>query len=223
MRTLLAGMVAVATAFAVVLGLGFWIHERTQAIPDSLFGLIAALAIAAIAGVIFCLMQGISPWKDLARKIDRIGARLVNRKPTAHVEHVERRSAAQIAYSENRTRTAACAHLQPIEYAMRMAGLDVSLLERSVYHPVVKAACRINEAELKRVFALPAWVYYKEGYEPERSAWDNPRAGIICAECLKSDRSRCDILVLHPSECREDTPWFPAPPEPVSTPAILPA
>jgi hypothetical protein len=212
MRTVLAGMAAVATAFAVVLGLGFWIHQRTGGIPDALFGSIAALAIAAIAGLITCLILGISPWKYVAYKIRRIGARAGNRSHAAPGERDERWSFAQIAYDENRNTTAACAHLQPVEHAMRMAGVEVRLLGISEYAPVVKAACRINEAELRRVFALPESVYYKEGYEPERSPWDNPRADIICAACLKSDRSRCDILVLHPSECRGDTPWFPAPP-----------
>jgi hypothetical protein len=212
MRILLAGMVAVATAFAVVLGLGFWIHQRTDAIPDALFGLIAAVAIAAVAGTIMCLMLRSSPWESLVRHIDEIGFRPFNRKYDAPVERVERRSIEQIAYHENLNTTAACAHLQSIEHAMRLAGMDVRLLEISEHAPVVKAACRINEAELKRVFGLPASIYYWEGYEPERSQWDNPRADIFCAECLQSNRSRCDILVLHPDECREDTPWFPAPP-----------
>ena len=55
MRMVLAGMVSVGTAFAVVLSLGFWIHGRTNAIPDSLFGFLAAVAIAVISGWIMCL------------------------------------------------------------------------------------------------------------------------------------------------------------------------
>jgi hypothetical protein len=105
MRTLLARMAAVATAFAFVLGLGFWIHRRTSAIPDALFGLIAALAIAAIAGLIMCFMLRISPWKRLARRIGEIGARPANRKHTVHLERADPRSAAQIAYDENRNTT----------------------------------------------------------------------------------------------------------------------
>ncbi len=63
MRMVLAGMVSVAAALAVVLGLGFWIHERTTAIPDSLFGILAAVAIAVVAAVILCLLLGFSPWR----------------------------------------------------------------------------------------------------------------------------------------------------------------
>jgi hypothetical protein len=76
----------------------------------------------------------------------------------------------------------------------------------------VKAECRINVPDLRRIFALPDWIHYQEGYEPERSQWDNPRGDIICRMCLATDRRRCDILVLHPDEWRANTPWFPAPP-----------
>ncbi len=95
---------------------------------------------------------------------------------------------------------------------MRIAGVQVSLMEVSDYAPVVMAECRINVPELNRVFSLPAWVYYKEGFQPERSAYDNPRAGIFCGECLKTHRKRAIVSVLHPAECRTETPWFPAPP-----------
>ncbi len=201
MHTMLAAMASVAAAFAIVLGVAFTVHGKIPAVPDGLFGLAAALAIPAIAGLIFCVLAGISPWKYASRAIARIDA-----------ARIEWRSAAQIADDENRDTLAACVHLQPIERAMRMAGLDVRLLGISEWGPGVKAACRINQAELIRVFALPASIYYREGYQPERSQWDNPRADIFCAECLKTDRSRCDILVLHPDECGADTPWFSAPP-----------
>jgi hypothetical protein len=81
-------------------------------------------------------------------------------------------SPAQIAYRNDRNATAACIHLQPIEHAMRIAGVDVRLLEQSQYQPIVMADCRINEAELQRVFTLPASVQYWERYQPERSEWD---------------------------------------------------
>jgi hypothetical protein len=95
---------------------------------------------------------------------------------------------------------------------MRLAGIDVQRLEISPYAPIVQATCRINLAALTQVFSLSPSIYYKEGYEAERSEFDNPRADLICRECLTADRERCDILVLHPDECRPDTPWFPSPP-----------
>jgi len=192
----LAAFIAVAIAFAVVLLAGFWIQPKS--------GVILGLAIPVIAITIFCLILGISPRKYLRRF--RFRAAPV-REPVRHGP-----SPAQIAYSENRNATATCIHLQPIERAMRMAGLDVQLLEISPHAPTVKATCRINEPAFQRMFAPPAWIYYSEGYQPERSEHDNPRADITCGECLRSDRARSDILVLHPDESRENTPWFPSPP-----------
>ena len=153
-----------------------------------------------------------SPWKSVARAIARMEAKPVRLKDAAEEARRQALILAQTAYDRDPEEAAACVHLQPIERTMRAAGLKVKLLGASEWGPIVQASCRINQAELTRVFALPSSIYYREGYLPERSPRDNPRADIFCAECLKTDRARCDILVLHPDECREDTPWFPAPP-----------
>ena len=58
---------------------------------------------------------------------------------------------------------------------------------------VVTAACLINEVELRRMFALPASIDYKEQYQPERYEFENRRADIFCADRLQADRSRSDI------------------------------
>ncbi|MEP7364601.1 MAG: hypothetical protein ABI972_15200 [Acidobacteriota bacterium] len=121
-------------------------------------------------------------------------------------------SAARAAYRDNPDATASCEHLQAVELAMRMAGLSVELFGGGEHQPVVRAACRINEPELRRVFTLPEAVFYKEGYEAERTPHDFPRADLICQSCMATNRARSDILVLHPDECRDDTPWFPSPP-----------
>ena len=203
MRMVLAGMVSVGTAFAVVLSLGFWIHGRTNAILDSLFGFLAAVAIAVISGWIMCLLLGYSPWRYALRR---------TRQAPMPSGWAQRRAAAQQAYAENPEATATCEHLQPIERAMRFSGVRVSLLEVSEYAPVIMAQCRINVPEVNRVFNLPAWVYYKEGFQSERPPDDTPRADIFCGECLKTHRTRAIVSVLHPAECRTDTPWFPTPP-----------
>jgi hypothetical protein len=122
------------------------------------------------------------------------------------------RSAAQIAYDENPEATASCEHLQAVERAMRKAGLKVELFDGNEYQPAVRAACRINEPELRRTFALPESIVYREGYEAERTPHDFPRADIFCGECMYSNRAKCDILVLHPDECHDNTPWFPKAP-----------
>jgi len=91
---------------------------------------------------------------------------------------------------------------------MRAAGLTVRMLDPGPYRPIVKAVCRVNEPALRRAFGLPDTISYKEGYDPERTPYDNPRADIFCTICAE----RADILTLHPDEWLDDTPWFPSPP-----------
>jgi hypothetical protein len=205
-----AAAVAVATAFAAVLGFGFWIHDKAGGgpIPDGPFGSLAVLAIAAIAGVVYYCLTGVRPefqWRPVAAHAG--GGRV------AAVSH---KTPEQVLYETNPLQVASCVHLRPIERAMRRAGMRLQLAGRHSHEPAVSAKCRINEAELRRVFALPPSVYYKEQYQPERSHWDNPRADIYCAECLVKDRERSSIGVLHPDECRQETPWFPLAPPPVT-------
>ncbi len=205
MRPVLAAMCAVAFAFAIVLWFGFRVHDRVGAVPDLLFGSIAALAIAGIAGAVYCWIQRIVPWRPRGRSVSY-------RPSAAWLEGRAQLDRDQAAYDADPNAAASCIHLQPVERAMRAAGVRVKLAGGSPYTPRVEAACRVNEAELRRVFALPAWIEYREMYQPERSERDNPRADIICTKCLHSDRPSIDILTLHPDECRADTPWFPTPP-----------
>lgn len=214
MRLVFAAMVGVGTAFAVVLGVAFQIRPQVH-ISDDAFGTIAGLAIVMISVAIPCAILRISPFKAAASALDTILAIRFrpSRPPAVRTPRPPPLpSAEQIAYAADLNATATCVHLQPIERAMRLAGLDVKLRQPNPFLPVISAACRINEPELRRRFALPPSVYYKEGYQPDRSEFDNPRADIFCGECLVADRSRADILTLHPDECRPDTPWFPAPP-----------
>lgn len=133
-------------------------------------------------------------------------------EPISYAECVHWRAVRQDAYDKDPSQTVSCVHLAPIERAMRAAGLKIRLDKYLEHGPSVAVTCRINVPELQRVFALPMSIYYRECYQPERSSLDNPRADIFCGGCLESDRSRCDIQVLHPEECQPDTPWFPAPP-----------
>jgi hypothetical protein len=202
LKNILAAMGAVAVAFAVVLGFGFWVHERDVVISDSTFGLLAGLAIAGAALGIYGWVTGIRFWplKQSARV-----------RPMPAVPYVPRvLTEAERAYPLNPTMTVSCTHLAPIEKAMRLAGIEVQYQAENIYRPIVQARCRVNVAELKRVFALTDNIFYKEGYEPERYEIENPRADLFCLECLKADRARSTIRVLHPDECTPDTVWFPA-------------
>jgi len=204
-RSLLVLMAAVAIGFGVVIWFGFWIHEKTNAIPDNIFGAAAYVAIFGIAFFLTCLALKISPFSGWTVR-EMFGPKAA--KGRVNVAGGKRSPAERTAYFENPKATVTCAHLQPIERAMRKAGVEVRL-GNSEYSPIIKAACRIREAELTRVFQLPPAVHYRQGYSPERYEFDNPWADIICGYCEKSDRVRCQISVLHPDQCREDTPWFP--------------
>jgi hypothetical protein len=210
MRNLLAAMVAVAAAFFIVIGLGFVIHERVGTIPAGLFGAVAAVAIVGIAGVIFSLMTGVR-WPRIR----------FERKFTPAIAHVSQPSSAKIAYNAGGPANATCIHLQPIERAMRQAGLKMKLNDYWAAWPEVEVDCRINEAELRRVFSLPATVSYQERYQPERSEFDNPRGDIICSECANVAPKPCTLRVLHPDESSATTAWFPSRPNVSPTPPPL--
>ena len=202
MRSMWPVIVSVAAAFTLVIGFGFLLQGSSGRIPDEMFGVLGGVAIPVTAGALYCLLTGTWPSFSLRR---------APRKPIRAVEGIYLRALRQDAYDADPTQTVSCAHLAPIELAMRAAGFKMRLSEYPQYGPVVSVDCRINLPELQRVFDLPESVYYKEAYQPERSSFDNPRADIFCRDCLESDRARCGIQVLHPEECRPGTRWFPQP------------
>jgi hypothetical protein len=218
MARTLAVMAAVMVAFAVVLGFGFWFHQKPAGVSDEVFGVAAGLALVAISFVLVRLLTVLSPW-DWRGGGPMFGPWLTRRKgkltlaerSARQVAYVEERKARQAAYLRDPTATATCPHLQPVERAMRLAGIDMRLLELSELGPVIQARCRVNELELRRIFGLPASIKYVEGYEPDRGMYGNARADLVCGDCVETDRGRCDLLVLHPEQCVETTPWFPAP------------
>ena len=210
-------------AFVIVLGLGFAIHWQATGISDNVFGTAAALAIAGIAFAIYYVlnpsqfslpqsfrrrMRGTAQTNaavlEHQRRIAELTADPAKQKYAALVERGEQWTDDQILYNENPEMVATCAHLQTIEYAMRLAGFKVRLdpLRPSVAASV-SANCRIHEADLKLRFAPAEPVQYREYFIPERSAMDNPTADILCSECKST------IRVVHPAEARQDTPGFP--------------
>lgn len=206
MRSILTLMAAVAIAFIVVIWFGFWIHTNTNAIPDEIFGVVAYIGIFAIALFLGCWMLGISPWSGWTAK-QMFGPRQ-RAQPQPREVPVRHYSAAEMAYLMDRNATATCAHLQPIERAMRLAGITVYMQEDS--DSIIKALCLINEDELRRLFQLPPSITYRERCEPED--FGIPRADITCGYCLKADRARCKIAVYHPQEYQIKKQWFPSPP-----------
>lgn len=233
---LLAAITGTGVAFVVVLAAGFQIHKRSPAISDNVLGVslgIAILAIALlIAGVAFHLPRRLwslarvpiarrahneakreyEAYKAYrARRIAELEADPAKRKYGKLMKHGRDWSDDQIAYDQNLNLTATCPHLKPIEHAIRMTGIRTLLQTKSwkeKYTPlaVVVADCSVNQAEMKRLFALPECVSYAEGYLPERSALDNPFARVNCIEC------RSTIELVHPEWPRPGTRWFPAEP-----------
>ena len=115
------------------------------------------------------------------------------------MERGEEWSDEQIAYHEDANLTSTCPHLQPVERAMRQAGIVPKLIA-----PLnkVKADCCINEPELSSRFPRAASVRYTEGYRPERHYEDNPCARLTCSQCGST------IELVHPEWPRDNTKWF---------------
>jgi len=217
MRIVLSAMLAVCIAFAAVLSLGSYLRQRVPSLSDNAFGTIAGLAIVILVVAITWLLnpslfslpllarRGTHPAvTEHQRRIAELAADPVKRKYAALVERGEWWTDDQILYNETPSMVATCAHLQAIEYAMRLAGLKVRMNPLLPSVPAsVTVDCRINEPEFKRRYVPAESVHYREYFQPERSQWDNPTADILCSEC----RSR--IQVVHPSEAGEGTPWFP--------------
>jgi hypothetical protein len=216
-------LVSVAASFVIVLSLGFGLKKNYPDLPDGLLGVILACTCAAIPLAVLSFL-GLKPasrvsyrMKSTAKQMqtrsnDARQQRLaelavdpVKRKYIPLVERGESWSDEQIAYHENPALLATCIHLQPVERAMRSAGIETRLLWQPGA-PVVKvnADCRINETELRRRFAIERPVRYTMGYQPERHPDDNPWAQLACEECGSV------IELVHPEWPRLATKWFPA-------------
>lgn len=226
-------MAAVATAFGVTLTAGYQVHQYFPSISDQALGITAGIAIGVIALAITMVTLRL-PWgfrRRIGTPVRRASAPVRN-ELAAYREYRERRIAQlaadpatqkyaelmkygrdwsddQIAYDRNPSLTATCPHLKPIEHAMRTAGIAARLQTRSWkenYAPlaVIEADCRVNQAGLRRAFALPEFVSYVEGYSPERSQFDNPFARLLCTGCQSA------IELVHPEWPRPATRWFPS-------------
>ena len=188
MRRTLGLIALVGVAFFGFIGLGFATRGWFPQVSDTVFGTVLALVMITVIVAATCWLYGFELWEFIPVGRSRRGT------PTRKI--LDR-------YDPGPTQT--CEHLKPIEHAIREAGIVV---EVSRYVPV-QVECRINVDALRRQFNLPDWIYYQEGYMPEKSEFDNPWAEIVCGACLKTNRAGGAIRVLHPKECSSDTPWFP--------------
>jgi hypothetical protein len=219
-NTLVVGMVAVGAAFVLVLTLGFRIQQSQYKLSDDLFGWIAGLSIAVIAGGVTLAMLRFQPPRVVGgydqaahrensrKRIAQLAANPATAKYARMMERGGYWTDVQIAYTENPNATATCVHLQPIEHGIRQAGITPYLFTEawepgSAAMPRIQVDCRINEVELQRRFPLAESVRYDEGYQPERHESDNPYARLYCTACQSS------IDLVHPRYPGAQTKWFP--------------
>lgn len=216
---LLVAMAGVAAGFMVMLWAGFTLHHDAMPLVIEHYHLPAiGVFAAAIAYGLYHLVLGMR--RGVARSGARRAARFrhanwreeqrlrlieMRNDPTlsayaARIERGENWSDAQIAYDLEPDGTATCAHLAPVEQAMRRAGIAVKLQSGRI----VTAPCVIDEPALRARFALdpPAWY----GIVPDhgRSYEDPPYAALGCTE------HGAMIHVIEPGQAPPGSAVFPA-------------
>jgi len=215
---ILAAMFLVAAGFVLLLAIGFRLHGEVA--PA---GIDDAVPAAALVMLVVGGGGGITLWRRWQARLRRrsAGQEMISRSRQLHakrlaelnadpakrkyiplVERGESWSDEQITYHEDHALTATCTHLQPIEQAMRQAGIDL----RRITSVTVSAKCRVNESMAKQHFTVQPPIFYVEDYQGDRGAADFPTAFFTCRNCHSS------ISTLHPDEARADTTWFPAAP-----------
>ncbi|HJZ99431.1 MAG TPA: hypothetical protein VKE70_23130, partial [Candidatus Solibacter sp.] len=205
---LFLAMLSVALAFAVVLSAGFWLsnYYPAWAANSTVFGAAAAFAIVFAAAAIARVFGiPIRFWKHAPLRAAPGTHGDVRVSPEFSAVSAPQKN----DYANQRSMTMTCPHLQPIERAMRAAGISVV----PVAPVAVEASCRIHQPSLRRRFTLPDFVSYLEFFMPERSPDDNPGAHLRCSQC----GSRIDVD--HPALCTLNTAWFPEPPPPLTSAA----
>jgi hypothetical protein len=137
--------------------------------------------------------------KRWAGRIAELKADPVRKAYAARIAGGEYWSDAKIDYDMDIDAVATCIHLQPLERAIRKAGIAVRL-DSDVS---VVAKCRVDAVALERRGLLADPAYYDEYFQTERSREDNPTAALRCHAC-KAPK----IYVLHPIEGGPDAITF---------------
>ncbi|GAA0315697.1 hypothetical protein GCM10009087_27720 [Sphingomonas oligophenolica] len=216
---LLVAMAGIGAGFVVVLWAGFTLHRDAMPLVIEQYHLPAILIVAAaITYGLYHVGRGVArhdrrsgarrdarskhaDWREAQRLrlIEMRGDPILS----AYADRIERGeswSDAQIAYDLAPDMSATCAHLAPVELAMRRAGIIVKLQ----FGQIVHAACVIDEPALRARFAvaLPAWYGIIPDYD--RSYEDPPAAALGCTE------HGALIYVIEPGQAPPGSPVFPA-------------
>jgi hypothetical protein len=216
---LLVAMAAVASGFMVMLWAGFTLHHDAVPVVIEQYHLSAiGVFAAAIAYGLYHALHGLTGHgrRSSARRAARFShsdwreqqrLRLIEMRNdpilSAYVGRIERGeswSDAQIAYDLAPDTPATCAHLAPVELAMRRAGIAVKLQLGHIVH----ATCVVDEPALRARFAIDPPVWYGTVPDYDRSYEDPPSAAFGCTE------HGAMIYVIEPSQAKPGSPVFPA-------------
>lgn len=214
---LMAG--GILSGFWVMLGVGFWLDDRyeTPAVVSAFFPVALVVLIVALSTAAryvwthrdefvprFSPVGSISLWpsRDLARRRKWIASMAADPRLRRYAEMIEAGdyfwTPERVAYDLDPKATATCAHLAPVESAMRAAGIEVRM--SSVNH--VYATCVIEAEAFAKKFALPAHASYGEMQTFDRGG-EEFSAVVACEAC------RSTIWVQHPRVAATGTPVFP--------------
>jgi hypothetical protein len=193
--------------------LGFAVHDPSTRSSFNDEKILAVAVAVIIGGTVLCLMwPKIAFARRQAREKSDAAAKRQAWLDAAASDPYRKRYAEMIKagdsfwtperaeYDFDRSVTACCKHLEPIESAMRRAGLKVTLSSPGT----VSADCCIDQEALAREFSLPEGGGYTEMYSRDRSGDDPPHAFLFCPAC----QSR--LWVVHTREARPGTPTFPS-------------
>ncbi len=209
----------VLSGFWVMMGIGFWLDDRYEApaavsvlFPVALVVLIVAL-IAAVRYVWthpdefvprFSSVGSLSLWpsKEMARRRKWIASMAADPHRRHYAEMIEAGdwfwTPERVEYDLDPQATATCAHVAPVETAMRAAGVEVRMSGvNSVY-----AKCLVDEEAFARSFDLSGGARYQELRTFDRGG-EELSALVTCDAC------RSYIWVLHPTVAAAGTPVFP--------------
>ncbi|MET3897293.1 hypothetical protein ABIB57_001230 [Devosia sp. UYZn731] len=132
------------------------------------------------------------------QRVKRLAADPALRKYADLIAHGQHWSDAQIAYDRDPTRLLTCTHIQPIERAMRDAGI----LVRPLHGALVNAACCVDGTRLQTQFSIQLPVWFNDDIPGDRP-YDPEGAAIMCRE------HGSGIWLLHPRDAKPATPVFP--------------
>lgn len=214
---LMAG--GILSSFWVMMGIGFWLDDRYEApaIVTMLFPLALVVLIVALAAGAryvwthrdeftprFSSIGSVSLWpsKDLARQRQWIASMAADPRRRRYADLIAAGDSfwtpERVEYDLDPHATTTCAHLRPVESAMREEGVEVRLS----WPRTVSATCLVDQVALGKRFVLPEGTGYRELQTFDRGG-EELSALVTCDACNSS------IWVVHPRDAAAGIAVFP--------------